>query len=491
LIERSLLAARAREIGFSVEEREVFERLFERGTVLLTLSVDAPSHLPSGEIAIGVRDEDGNIDKDGAQRFIQYGLGRSINEFAEAQAEEVLAERMRTLIAANVHVSPREVWDAFVRERERVTVRYVRYAPAFYEEQLAPTAEELTAWISANADAVGTEYEANKHRYTGLEKQVRARHILIQAEESADDATKQAARARAEALLAQARTGSDFATLAKENSEDEGSARSGGDLGYNPRGRMVTPFDDAQFGLEVGQISDIVESRFGFHIIKVEGIREGDVPEDEAKREIGERMYRERRAGELAREAATRLLTELKGGKTFDVVEQELSPPAETAEGAAPETAEDDDVGSPLAPRVQTSRPFGRADTPITGVDSTPMLRTVFDMDTDSFPDEPLQMGSDFFVYQVTEHTRATEEDFTDAVKDRIRGGLQRAREREVVQVYVHALRSTAEEAGDVEINPETTALRYGAEEEEEAGGEEEAGDEEADDEDSTEREAE
>jgi peptidyl-prolyl cis-trans isomerase D len=388
------------------------------------------------------------------------------------------------------------VWDSFVRERERVTVRYVRFAPAFYAEELNATPANVQAWITANQADVDAEYEANKHRYTGLEKQVRARHILIKVEESAPEAEKLAARTRAEGLLARARAGEDFAELAKANSDDEGSAQNGGDLGYNPRGRMVTPFDNAQFAMEAGQISDLVESRFGFHIIKVEGIREGDVPEAEAKLEIGERLYRERRTEELAREAAQRLLAELKGGKSFDTVEQELSP-AREAEPETPETPEGEGEGAgeepaepepeaeeplqnPLAPRVQTSRPFGRADSPITGVDATPLLRVAFDMDAEALPDEPLKMGTDFFVFQVSEHTRAAEADFTDAVRDRIRNGVSRAREREVIQAYVHALRSRAEDDDNVEINPDTTALRYGteAEETEETEDDEESGEE-------------
>src|SRR5205085_1657004 len=80
--------------------------------------------------------------------------------------------------------------------------------------------------------------------------------------------------------------GEDFAELAQKLSDDTASAKQGGDLGYNTRGKMVTPFDDAQFAMKAGDVSPVVETRFGYHVIKVEGVREGDVPVDEAKHEI-------------------------------------------------------------------------------------------------------------------------------------------------------------------------------------------------------------
>ena len=106
-------------------------------------------------------------------------------------------------------------------------------------------------------------YRDNQQEFTTPE-QVRASHILIKSDK--DDA---AAKAKAEALLKQVKSGADFAALAKKNSEDEGSAKNGGDLDYFGRGRMVKEFEDAAFSLQPGQMSDVVKSPFGYHIIKV------------------------------------------------------------------------------------------------------------------------------------------------------------------------------------------------------------------------------
>jgi peptidyl-prolyl cis-trans isomerase C len=110
----------------------------------------------------------------------------------------------------------------------------------------------------------------NAHPETfGPDSQVHASHILVKVDQNADAATKAKAKAKAQSLLAKLKGGADFATLAKENSEDPGSGSRGGDLGWFERGRMVAPFDSAAFALEPDQLSGIVQTQFGYHIIKV------------------------------------------------------------------------------------------------------------------------------------------------------------------------------------------------------------------------------
>ena len=117
------------------------------------------------------------------------------------------------------------------------------------------------------SDAEAKEfYEKNPDKFKQGET-LRASHILIRVDENADAATKQKAKARIDAILKRARAGEDFAKLAKENSAD-GSAAQGGDLGFFPRGQMVPAFDQAAFALKPGEISDVVTTQFGYHIIK-------------------------------------------------------------------------------------------------------------------------------------------------------------------------------------------------------------------------------
>ncbi len=99
---------------------------------------------------------------------------------------------------------------------------------------------------------------------------IRARHILLTYPEDADDAARDSVGAVAEELRSRAASGEDFAALAREHSQDQGSAQSGGDLGFFGRGQMVKPFEDAAFTLGPGEVSQVVETPFGLHIIKVE-----------------------------------------------------------------------------------------------------------------------------------------------------------------------------------------------------------------------------
>ena len=127
-------------------------------------------------------------------------------------------------------------------------------------------AELATTAAATDADAQDF-YAKNQDKFQQPES-IRASHILIMANETADDATKKAARAKIDAVLKRVKAGEDFAALAKENSQD-GSAAQGGDLGFFPHGQMVPAFDQAAFALKPGEISDVVTTQFGYHIIKL------------------------------------------------------------------------------------------------------------------------------------------------------------------------------------------------------------------------------
>jgi peptidyl-prolyl cis-trans isomerase C len=134
---------------------------------------------------------------------------------------------------------------------------------------------------------------------------VRASHILLKAD--TPDA-KAAAKAKAQDLLAQIKGGADFAALAKQHSND-GSAQAGGDLGFFPRGQMVKPFEDAAFALKAGEVSPIVESEFGYHIIKSSERRDArTVPLAEVSDRIAQAL-RQQKQQQLAQEYVQSLKT--------------------------------------------------------------------------------------------------------------------------------------------------------------------------------------
>ena len=133
--------------------------------------------------------------------------------------------------------------------------------------------DTVTKGIAVNEADLRTYYEQNARQLTGAEER-RASHILITAPASAPAAQREEAKAKAEALLASVRKAPDtFADVARKNSQDPGSASSGGDLEFFGRGAMVKPFEDAVFSMQKGDISDVVASDFGYHIINLTDIK--------------------------------------------------------------------------------------------------------------------------------------------------------------------------------------------------------------------------
>jgi peptidyl-prolyl cis-trans isomerase D len=171
-------------------------------------------------------------------------------------------------------------------------------------EYIVLSTDALLSSEQVGADEIKSYYESNISKY-GEPEQRRASHILIAVKSGAGEAEKAKARERAAQIVSQLRKSpGSFAELAKANSGDSGSAAQGGDLGFFARGMMVRPFEDAAFQLKPNQISDPVESDFGFHIIKITGIKAGKMKGLEAVRPEIERELKRQRAGKRFAEAA-------------------------------------------------------------------------------------------------------------------------------------------------------------------------------------------
>lgn len=176
---------------------------------------------------------------------------------------------------------------------EQIRAEYLVLNPDALMDSVTVTDDEVQRW-----------YEGHRDQYKQAEER-RASHILISVAKEAKDDQIQAARSKTEGLLKQVKQSpADFARLAKENSQDPGSAANGGDLGFFGRGMMVKPFEDAAFALKENEISDVVRSDFGFHIIKVTGVKAEKVRSlDEAKEEIRSELKQQgasRRFAEVA-----------------------------------------------------------------------------------------------------------------------------------------------------------------------------------------------
>ncbi len=134
--------------------------------------------------------------------------------------------------------------------------------------------EKLLGTVEVNDAEARAFYDENKEDFNKPE-QVKASHILVKVAPTATPEEKAAAKAKIDSLLKKVKAGGDFAALAKDNSDDPGSKIMGGDLGFFDRGTMVKEFADAAFAMKVGQVSNVVETQFGYHIIKVTDRKEG------------------------------------------------------------------------------------------------------------------------------------------------------------------------------------------------------------------------
>ncbi len=170
-------------------------------------------------------------------------------------------------------------------------------------EYVVLTLDDIAAQVAAPEAELRAYYEQNKAAY-GQPEERRASHILLTAGEGGSASDKAGARRKAEELLAQLRRNpGDFAKLAREFSKDPGSAAKGGDLGFFGRNMMVKPFEDAAFKLKPGEISDIVETDFGFHIIRVDEVKPATYKSFEVVRGDIEREYRRQHAQKKFAEA--------------------------------------------------------------------------------------------------------------------------------------------------------------------------------------------
>ena len=158
---------------------------------------------------------------------------------------------------------------------------------------------EVAQKVTVSDDEVKTYYDSHKDEFK-TQEMVKARHILVRVENAASEDEKKKAKDKAEMYLKKIKDGEDFAKMAAEVSDDPGSKAKGGDLGFFPKGRMVKSFEDAAFALKPGETSGIVETQFGFHIIKVEDKKEPTIESfDAVKERIKQKLAQDRTRKEL------------------------------------------------------------------------------------------------------------------------------------------------------------------------------------------------
>jgi peptidyl-prolyl cis-trans isomerase D len=189
------------------------------------------------------------------------------------------------------------------REPERISFDFIRYDPGRLAAKVTPSDKDIRNYYNNQRDSALTHPE-----------QVRARHILIAVPPDATPAQKAAAKAKADDLLKQIKAGADFAKLAKQFSDDPGTRKNGGELGYFGQSEMVKPFADAAFRMKAGEMT-VVQTQFGYHVIEVEDHKLAHVDTlEEARPQIVEAL-RHRAGAESAHQAIDQDLGAALNGK--------------------------------------------------------------------------------------------------------------------------------------------------------------------------------
>jgi peptidyl-prolyl cis-trans isomerase D len=352
------------------------------------------------------------------------------SQFEEQFRRNIMTDRLRSTLTDWMAVSDKELESEYRKRNEKVKLQVVAFTADRFRDKVSLSDADVATYF----DAHKAEYRVGEQRsikYLLIDRdqarlkivvppndiqryyndninqfqtpeQLHATHILLKT----DGKDEAAVRKRAEALLAQVKSGADFAELAKKESEDEGSKASGGDLGFFGRGRMVPEFETAAFAMQPGQTSDLVRSQFGFHIIRVIEKKAGATrPLDEVRPQIQEQL--------------TQQLADQQVGDRARQLESRIKDPGDLAEAAGEQGL-----------MVQESGYFQRAD-PVPGLGQAPQVTSAAFTLADNAVSGPLpaQRG---VVFATVAGKKDPYVPMLDEVKERVRQDAIRAKAAEL-----------------------------------------------------------
>lgn len=297
LVQNAILAREAARLGVRVSDEEI---------------VEVVKQIP------GFRDEKGQFRPDAVKGYIEYEYGTE-RRFLEALRNQLLAQKVLKLIGDGASVSETEARDALRRQREEVELAYVALDASKPGADVEITDAQIDELLTNEPTRVQDFFDGHPERYNAPEK-VRARHILVRVPRDATEEQKAAAREKAAKLRDRVTTGGEaFEKVAAETSDDPGSKESGGDLGYFQRGQMVKPFEDVAFLMEPGAVSDVVQTDFGYHVIRVEEKKPAEAKAlEEVKRDIARELLGIDAAQAAARRRADALAKKVREGSSLE-----------------------------------------------------------------------------------------------------------------------------------------------------------------------------
>ena len=371
----------------------------------------------------------------------------TIDQFEESLRKRLIIEKLQSAVTEWVTVSANDVDREFVRRNDKVKLEMVTFAADKFRTDVKVADAELTPYFEAHkeqyrigekrkirfvlvdvdalrATSRPTAREVERAYADSIElystpEQVRASHILLKTAGKKEDEVK----AKAAQILKDVKAGGDFAALAKKYSEDEGSAKQGGDLDFFGKGRMDPAFEEAAFGLKPGEISDVVKSQYGFHIIKVTDKKAASTRTlDEVRPQIEDQLSYEK--------------ANVKAGDLAAALEKEISKPADL-----------DKVARANGLQVQESGFFTR-DEPILGLGPSPQAAGEAFTLASGAVSGAVRVSRGWAFLTVT-GTQASRLSTLDEAKDRVKEDVTKQKAKELALQKATATAATLKAAAD------------------------------------------
>jgi len=469
LAERELLVAEAKKLGLKVSEDALEADLME-GRVRASLPAEGMSELsfmlglcppsnagyacaPGAEYPVRQvqvrRTPNEPFDYKVYENQVRRLTNRGPKEFKEMQERELLAARMRDIVRSRVRIPDPEAYLLFERDRAKVVVRTVSLKRDWFAKFAIDLDDAaVDKWSLGNQAQVDADLASKKADFTpGCSL---AREIFVQLPENALDDEKQPVRLKAEQARERVAKGESFDAVARELSQGA-TAMLGGDLGCvgASYGVGADELKKALESLKPGDLSTVVESPRGYHVLKVTAKLAADKVEHEARRFVARKLYAHFAADEALAKFAEQLITRAKAGEKLEDATRALavefsSKRAPKADAAKP-TADTPALLSADRPHFEVSAPFNASGNPLPDVDpSEPLGPKAFELKQ---PDEvyakPLSTSTGALVMQLKERTDASHDDFIKE-KSKVVQQLLQAKSGEALARYVQDLRRAA-----------------------------------------------
>jgi peptidyl-prolyl cis-trans isomerase D len=514
LVERELFDDEARRLGISVTDKEVTDQLYD-GYIRVSIPAEDPRQaqtilqemyqsyqragILSGELAqqrfnardtaipVDFRDPKTKVfDMKVYERQVRNLSNRSTTEFREEQSRELLAAKVRDVVRDPIRISDSEAWDEYDRRFSTATLTTVPVKEAWAARwAVDPTQADVDAWLKDHQ--ADFDKELDERKKSDEPKAGHIRHILVKLPYGASDDEKATALAKLSWAVSRIKAGELFAEVAREVSDDPGSAMMGGDVGEKTDG-FVPPFRAAASALRPGEATaGAVETQFGFHYIMRDDPAQAPAVEAALKKSLGRTLLAKAKGTEIAQAIAGRIATAMRTGTSaddaikavvgayvkplkLDALKVLPAPPEAAGDAGADAASAADAAGKPAPapslpakafdasvdsdrPQVQTSSTFNAGGDPFPGLSpdgTSQVIAFAFHGKEGDVLDTPVRTTDAWTVVELKQRKEATREEF-DKNGESLTEDLLRQKRDEALSLYVKRLRDQAKD--DIKID--------------------------------------